>query len=152
MTSSASSFFEVQGSGKSPYTVTVNYDTGHWCTCPGMISKKKTWQDGTGRTRGTSCKHISKIIEQEFGGDWGTPTGKGKSRKRNIPTSTPTAPSEPTGRRAAIMAQRARRERETIGRRAAHAAQKKASDNNSSLSLLDRIAALESAKEGAELS
>jgi hypothetical protein len=143
-----SDHFEVKGSGKKPYTVTINYDTGHWCTCRGMISKKKLWGDGTGRTKGTSCKHVKIIIESKFDGDWGEPGGQGKPRTPNKPVaSTPTTPAQPTGRRAAIMAQRAKRERETTGRRAAHAAQK-ANRSDSTLSLLDRIAALEVAREG----
>lgn len=150
MADSGSNHFEVKGSGKKPYTVTINYDTGHWCTCRGMISKKKTYGDDTGRTKGTSCRHVNIIIESKFDGDWGVSGGKGKPRTRTKPVaSTPTTPAQPTGRRAAIMAQRAKREKENTGRRAAHAAQKKASGTNSSLPLLDRIAALEAAREGA---
>ena len=144
-----SDHFEVKGSGKKPYTVTINYDTGHWCTCRGMISKKKMWGDGTGRTEGTSCKHVGIIIDSKFDGDWGEPGGVGKPRTPNKPVaSTPTTPAQPTGRRAAHAAQRAKREKETTGRRAAHAAQK-SNREVSSLSLLDRIDALAAAREGA---
>ncbi len=147
---SNSDHFEVKGSGKKPYTVTINYDTGHWCTCRGMISKKKTWGDDTGRTKGTSCKHVGIIINSKFDGDWGESGGRGKPRKptKKSVASTPTTPAQPTGRRAAIMAQRARREKETTGRRAAHAAQK-ANRDAPSISLLDRIDALAAAREGA---
>lgn len=136
----ASQHFEVKGSGKKPYTVTINYDTGNWCTCKGIISKKKIYGEDTGRTKGTSCKHIVKTINEEFGGDWGTKiTGGGGSRTpAQAPTSTPPAtPAQPTGRRAAIMAQRARRESENAKEKV-----------NSDLPLLDRIAALEAAREG----
>jgi hypothetical protein len=147
--SASSTQYEVKGGGKRPYTVTINYDTGHWCTCRGMISKKKTYGEDSGRTQGTCCKHIKTIIETKFDGDWGKSTGKGKPRTRIQPAvaSTPTTPAQPTGRRAAIMAQRARREEEKFGRRAAHKAQK-ASKTDSGLSLLDRIDALAAAREG----
>jgi hypothetical protein len=145
-----SNHFEVKGNGKKPYTITINYDTGHWCTCRGMISKKKTYGEDSGRTQGTCCKHIITIIETKFDGDWGVSGGKGKPRTRAAKTvaSTPTTPAQPTGRRAAIMAQRARREEEKFGRRAAHKAQK-ASKTDSGLSLLDRIDALAASREGA---
>jgi hypothetical protein len=137
--SADSNHFEVKGSAKRSYTVTINYGTGHWCTCPGMISKKKTWGDGTGRTKGTSCKHVTDIINSKFDGDWGEPGGQGKPRTPNKPVaSTPTTPAQPTGRRAAIMAQRAKREQK-----------ERVTSPSSGLSLLDRIAALESAREGA---
>ena len=144
----SSTQYEVKGSGKKPYTVTVNYDNGHWCTCRGMISKKKTYMEDAGRTQGTCCKHIKTIIETKFDGDWGKATGKGKPRTRIPPVAnTPTTPAQPTGRRAAIMAQRAKREEERFGRRAAHKAQK-AAKVDSGLSLLDRIDALAAAREG----
>lgn len=147
-----SQYFEVKGNAKKPYNVTINYDTGHWCTCRGMISHKKTYQEDAGRTKGTSCKHIKGIIAKDFNDDWGKKVkgGGGRRTPATAPVSTPpTTPAQPTGRRAAIMAQRARREKEkTVGRKAAHAAQK-ANRETSELSLLDRIANLESAREGA---
>lgn len=140
--------YKVKGTPINPYTVTINYDTGHWCTCRGMLSKKKTYEEDAGRTQGTCCKHIKSIIILHFDGDWGKSTGKGKPRTRTQPaSSTPTTPAQPTGRRAAIMAQRARREEEKFGRRAAHKAQK-AAKIDSGLSLLDRIDALAAAREG----
>ena len=98
-----SDHFEVKGSGKKPYTVTINYDTGHWCTCRGMISKKGTWGEGAGKTKGTSCKHVGIIINSKFDGDWGESGGVGKPRipKTKPVASTPTTPAQPTGRRAA---------------------------------------------------
>jgi hypothetical protein len=147
-----SEYFEVKGRGKQPYQVTINYDTGHFCTCRGMLSMKKTYQEDAGRTHGTSCKHIKSTIKDKFNNDWGkkvTGGGGRRTQTSSAPVSTPpTTPAQPTGRRAAIMAQRAKRERETTGRRAAHAAQK-ANRTNSDLPLLDRIAALEAAREGA---
>jgi hypothetical protein len=115
-------YFQVKGSGKKPYTITINYDTGHWCTCRGMISKKGTYGEDAGRTQGTSCKHVKDIIRDKFGDDWGVSGGIGQPRTpRTVfnpavagasPSSTP---SEPTGRRAAILAQRARAaERERV--------------------------------------
>jgi hypothetical protein len=113
-----------------------------------MLSKKTVWGEGSGRTKGTSCKHVEIIINTEFGGDWGESGGLGKPRTRIQPVaSTPTTPAQPTGRRAAIMAQRAKREEERFGRRAAHKAQK-AAKVDSGLSLLDRIDALAAAREG----
>ena len=135
----SSNYFDVKGRGKKPYTVTINYDTGHWCTCRGMISKKKTYGDDSGRTQGTCCKHIKTIINTEFDGDWGVSGGKGKPRTRTkTVVSTPTMPAQPTGRRAAILAQRAKREKEH-----------RVTSSTAGLSLIDRIAALESAREGA---
>jgi hypothetical protein len=142
--------YEVKGSGKKPYTVTINYDTGHWCTCRGMISMKSTYQEDAGRTRGTSCKHVKETIKNRYDNDWGTKVKGGGGRRTpasSAPVSTPTTPAQPTGRRAAIMAQRARRERETTGRRAAITAQK-ANRESSKLPLLDRIDALAAAREG----
>ena len=57
-----SQYFDAQGSGSKVYTVTINYDKGHWCTCRGMISLKSSWQEDAGKTKGTSCKHIKQII------------------------------------------------------------------------------------------
>ena len=135
-----SEYFEVKGSGKKPYQVTVNYDTGHFCTCRGMISLKKTYQEDAGRTHGTSCKHIKDTIKTNFHNDWGTKVKGGDGRRNpasSAPVSTHTTPTEPSGRRAAIMAQRAKRKQE-----------EQATSPSSGLSLLDRIAALESAREG----
>ena len=137
--SGKSEYFEVKGSGKKPYTVTINYDTGHFCTCRGMISKKSMYGEDAGRTQGTCCKHVKDTINTKFDGDWGVSGGKGKPRTRTNPVaSAPTTPTEPSGRRAAIMAQRAKRKQET-----------QATSPSSDLSLLDRIAALAEAREGA---
>ncbi len=139
----------VKGRGKNPYTVTISYDTGHWCTCRGMLSMKKTYQEDAGRTHGTSCKHIKNIIKSHYKDDWGKKVTGGFGRRipASDPISTPTIPAQPTGRRAAIMAQRARRENGNIGS-GYRAEQAAPASGTSSLSLLDRIAALESAREG----
>jgi hypothetical protein len=110
-----------------------------------MISKKSTFMEDAGRTQGTSCKHIKDIINTQFDGDWGVSGGKGKPRipkKQKAPVaSPPPAPSKPTGRRAAIMHTRAKREKRRLE-------EEKAS--GSSLPLTDRIAALGAAREGAK--
>ncbi len=133
----SSKYFEVQGSGKKPYKVTINYNTGHFCSCRGMISKKGSWGEDAGKTKGTSCKHIGIIINKAFNGDWGTKNRDGsRTPQRSVATSPPSAPPKPSGRRAAVMATRAKLAEEMT---------QKAS---SSGSLLDRIAAIESAREG----
>ena len=109
--------FDVQGSGKKPYTVTINYQTGHWCTCRGMIAKKSTYGEEAGRTLGTSCKHIDKIINTHFNSDWGTKTKSGARQPKAITpkTSKPAsvlAPPAPSGRRAAIAATKAKVEQQ----------------------------------------
>ena len=137
--------------GRSSYDVTINYETGNFCECKGNLSLRKKWGEESGRTEGTSCRHIKQAIKQHHNGDWGTKVTGGGGRRTpaaSAPSSTPPATSKPTGRRAAIMAQRARREEEKFGRRAAHKAQK-AKNTTSDLSLIDRIAALEAAREGA---
>lgn len=127
-----SQYFDVKGGAKKPYTVTVNYDSGHWCSCRGMISKKGTYGEDAGKTRGTCCKHIITIINTKFGGDWGTKNNDGsRTPKKKLAASPTPAPSKPTGRRAAVMATRAK-----LGLR----------ENTSKGSLTDRIAALEAAR------
>ncbi len=125
-----SQYFDVQGSGTKIYKVTINYEKGHWCTCRGMISMKQSWQDDAGRTKGTSCKHVKGIIAAEFEGDWGTKNADRSSPKPSKPAvkRPPLAPPKPSGRRAAIMATRAKNALEAEG------------------TLLDRIANLEAAR------
>ena len=130
-----SEYYEVQGRGKKPYKVTINYDTGNWCTCRGMISMKSSWGDDAGRTAGTSCKHVRWIISEKKDGDWGIKNSDGSRTPVNVPNSPIPAPSAPSGRRAAIEATRAKRALE-------------ASKSPGGGSLLDRIAGLESAREG----
>lgn len=126
-----SEYFDVAGSGSRSYTVTVNYDTGHFCTCRGMISKKATYREDAGRTQGTSCKHVKDIIKTKFDDDWGVSGGRGNPRvRRNNTKGTPTS-SEPSGRRAAILAQRAKHKERDMQEKP-----------NTNLPLMDRIAAL----------
>jgi len=136
---SNSQYFTVGGRGKKDYKVTINYGQGNWCTCMGMISKKGTWGEDAGKTQGTSCKHIKQIIDKRFGGDWGTKNPDGsrtpKTRQRRARASQ-MPDSKPIGRRAAIMATRAKFAREEAN---------KASDSGDSL--MDRIVSLE-AKRG----
>lgn len=140
-----SEYFDVSGSGTRSYTVTINYDTGHFCTCRGMISKKGTYGEDAGRTQGTSCKHVKDIIKTKFDDDWGLPNGKGKPRVRRAARAarrktkvTPTSP-EPTGRRAAILAQRARHKESVVQEKP-----------NITTPLMDRIAALAASGEVAQ--
>lgn len=138
-----SDYYEVQGSGNKAYKVTINYGQGHWCTCRGMISKKSSWGPDAGNTAGTSCKHINQIISQEYDGDWGIPYrrhGKNSdgSRSRKRAASPDPAPPNTTGRRAAIMATRAKREAARVEE-----------STSGGTSLLDRIASLEAARSGA---
>ncbi len=131
-----SQYFEIQGNAKKPYTITINYSKGHWCTCRGMISMKGSWEDDAGRTEGTSCKHVKDVIKNEFEGDWGTKNGDGS--RTPLPSTPvvqrpPLAPPKPSGRRAAVMATRAKLAQEVM----------QASPEGS---LLDRIAALEAAR------
>jgi hypothetical protein len=130
----SSEYFDVSGSGSRAYTVTINYDTGHFCTCRGMLSKKSTYGEDAGRTTGTSCKHVKDIIKSKFDDDWGSPGGKGKPRTRKT-KGTPKSP-EPTGRRAAILAQRAKRKERSVPEKP-----------NTTIPIMDRIAALAASRE-----
>jgi hypothetical protein len=133
-----SQYFDVQGSGRNVYKVTINYEKGHWCECRGMKSLKGSWKDDAGRTKGTSCKHIKEIIREEFGDDW----GKKQPDSSRIPTLVQhpvkqrpnLAPPKPSGRRAAVMATRAKLAQEHLAQTAPEG------------SLSDRIAALEAAR------
>jgi hypothetical protein len=131
-----SQYFEIQGNAKKPYTITINYEKGHWCTCRGMISMKSSWEEDAGKTAGTSCKHVKEIIREEFGDDWGTKNSDGsRTPKPSTPSVTrpPLAPPKPSGRRAAVLATRAKLALEVT----------QASPEGS---LLDRIASLEAAR------
>lgn len=140
MAAANSEHFIVKGSGTKEYRVTINYDTGHWCECRGMISMKSKYQDDAGRTHGTSCKHVKNTIRDKFNNDWGEKiTGGGGARKpaSASPVSPPPAPSKPTGRRAAIAATRAKQEARRLA---------EVQSNSEGSSLNDRIAALEAAR------
>ncbi len=95
--------YHVQGSGKRGYDVTINFDKGHWCTCPGMISKKGTFQAEAGRTRNTSCKHVKKIIDENYRGNWGDEKADG-SRTPSPVTARDRDGYKLTGRQAAVLA------------------------------------------------
>ncbi len=63
-TAKESLYFSVDGSGGNSYEDTLNYDTGHWCTCRGMISKvRKFGAVGGLDTRNPQhwCKHIAEV-------------------------------------------------------------------------------------------
>jgi hypothetical protein len=104
-----------------------------------MISMKTSWQDDAGKTQGTSCKHVKEIIREEFENDWGTKNSDG-SRTPAVTFPTPAverptpAPPKPSGRRAAVMATRAKLAQEHLAQTAPEG------------SLSDRIAALEAAR------
>lgn len=134
-----SQHFNVWGSGKKPYTVTINYKQGHWCSCRGMISKKSTYGDDAGRTQGTCCKHIKQIIESEFSGDWGTRKSDGSRVPQKTNRFFDFDTKGPSGRRAAVMATKVKREQR-------QQEQTKAAEVRAS-SIMDRIAALEAARE-----
>jgi hypothetical protein len=137
MAAANSDHFIVQGSGTKEYRVTVNYDTGHWCECRGMISMKSKYQEDAGRTAGTSCKHVKGIIKDKFNDDWGTKiTGAGGPRTPAA-AAPPPAPTKPTGRRAAILATRAKQEARRLA---------EIQSQSEGSSLTDRIAALEAAR------
>lgn len=136
-----SQYFELQGNAKKPYKITINYEQGHWCTCRGMLSMKGSYEEGAGRTQGTSCKHVKEIIREEFGNDWGTKdSASSNSRTPAVTFPTPAvkrpplAPLKPSGRRAAVMATRAKLAQEQLAQTAPAG------------SLSDRIAALEEAR------
>lgn len=139
--SAHSKYHQVKGSGSRSYRVTINYETGHFCECRGMISMKSKYGEDAGRTQGTSCKHIKNTIRDEYGGDWGTKNPDGSrtpnGHQNSAPSPAPSVPAQPTGRRAAIMATRAKREAERSEKAAATGG-----------SLQDRIAALEAARSG----
>lgn len=132
-----SEYHGVHGSGKKSYNVTINYGQGHWCDCRGMISKKSRWGEDAGKTQGTCCKHIVNIINTKYNGDWGKKNRDGSRSPKTVVISPLPAPP-PTGRRAAIMATRAKREAVRVEE-----------STSSGISLLDRIASLEEAKSGA---
>lgn len=121
-------YFSVQGSGNRSYDVTINHQSGHWCTCKGMISMKRKHGERAGTSYATSCKHVKGVLDRE-------PSAQDTDAKfSNAPDP---APPMPTGRRAAVMATRAKRENEILPE-----------EPSRTSSLLDRIAALEAARSG----
>ncbi len=61
-TAKESLYFEAIGSKSNLYDVTLNYDTGHWCSCRGMTSKvTKFGAVGTLDPRNPQhwCKHVN---------------------------------------------------------------------------------------------
>ena len=63
-TAKESLYFAVDGSGGNSYEATLNYDTGHFCSCRGMISKiRKFGAVGTLDPRNPQhfCKHVNEI-------------------------------------------------------------------------------------------
>lgn len=115
-------------SSSTTHEVTLNYGTGHWCSCRGMIAKKKkfgsvadTHQNvGIAQTSRHYCKHITsvraadpsiriearRIRNDAFG--ISEPPVDAETGATDAPTATlPRAPkAAPTGRRAAVKASR----------------------------------------------
>jgi len=118
MSSNNSKHYTVVGSGGRPYTVTINFETGHWCERRGMISMKRKHKHDAGKSSTTSCKHIKNIINKHFDGNW-----KEKGEKISSPVVN--------FRRFAV-------EKQKKLNKARHRAEKQSSE-----SLTNRIAALE---------
>jgi hypothetical protein len=53
-----------------PYQVTLNYSpaaNGHWCTCKGMISKRRKYgSESDPNVKQHWCKHIQAVMEDEL--------------------------------------------------------------------------------------
>jgi hypothetical protein len=70
-TSKDSLYFRAEASGSGDYQVTLNYGTGHWCTCRGMVSKVRKFGGIGGhnpnqnlrlqQTERHHCKHIHAV-------------------------------------------------------------------------------------------
>jgi len=139
----------VKGSGKAVHEVTINYVTGHFCSCTGMLSKKKKFGAEAGKTNAGSCKHIKEIINTKFGANWGDFDGK-KSKKTLTPAANPVAtPPGPSARAQALEATRIKREARRLARESGEQAGA-AQMAKSNLSLQDRIAALQAASGGTD--
>lgn len=116
-------------SSSATHEVTLNYGTGHWCSCRGMIAKKKkfgsvadTHQNvGIAQTSRHYCKHVTSVraadpsiriearrIRNDAFGINETPTDAETGATGDVVAAapTPTTPAQPTGRRAAVAASR----------------------------------------------
>ena len=114
-------------SSSATHEVTLNYGTGHWCSCRGMIAKKKkfgsvadTHQNvGIVQTSRHYCKHVTSVraadpsiriearrIRNDAFGIMETPTDAETGATGEVVTQTPATPAQPTGRRAAVAASR----------------------------------------------
>jgi NACalpha-BTF3-like transcription factor len=116
-------------SSSSTHSVTLNYGQGHWCSCRGMIAKKKkfgsvadTHQNvGIAQTSRHYCKHVTSVraadpsiriearrIRNDAFGISEPPVDAETGATIEPVAQAPKAPTQPTGRRAAIAAQKAK--------------------------------------------
>lgn len=147
-------------SSSSTHEVTLNYGTGHWCSCRGMIAKKKKFGSVANPHQATSvhqtgrhyCKHVTAVrqadpsiriearrIRNDAFGIMETPTDAETGATGEAPVI---APKAPTGRRAAIAAQKAKSAPERLAEIEAEAEKLRAQ-----VEIEDAIAAL-TAKHG----
>ena len=112
-------------SSSSTYGVTLNYGTGHWCDCRGMIAKKKKFGSVADPYQNVSitqtsrhyCKHITSVraadpairiearrIRNDAFGINEPPVDAETGKSGEAPVVE--APKAPTGRRAAVKASR----------------------------------------------
>lgn len=152
-------------SSSTTHEVTLNYGTGHWCSCRGMIAKKKkfgsvadTHQNvGIAQTSRHYCKHITLVraadpsiriearrIRNDAFGIMETPTDAETGATGDAVQPTRATPAQPTGRRAAVAASRkakAARGDETARERLA-AIEAELAEARKTIELEDAIAAL----------
>lgn len=114
-------------SSSTTHEVTLNYGTGHWCSCRGMIAKKKKFgsvadphqNTGLPQTSRHYCKHVQAVrtadpsiriearrIRNDAYGIMETPTDAETGTTGEVVQPTPATPAQPTGRRAAVAASR----------------------------------------------
>lgn len=114
-------------SSSATHEVTLNYGTGHWCSCRGMIAKKKKFGSVANPHQSTSvhqtgrhyCKHVTGVrradpsiriearrIRNDAFGINETPTDAETGATSDAVQPTPATPAQPTGRRAAVAASR----------------------------------------------
>lgn len=148
-------------SSSSTHEVTLNYGTGHWCSCRGMIAKKKKFGSVADphqnvkitQTSRHYCKHVTAVraadpsiriearrIRNDAFGIMETPTDAETGATGEAPVTA--APKAPTGRRAAIAAQKAKSAPERLAEIEAEAEKLRAQ-----VEIEDAIAALK-AKHG----
>jgi hypothetical protein len=123
-TSKGSLYFRAgSDSSSSVHEVTLNYDTGHWCSCRGMIAKKRKFGSVADTHQPTSlpqtsrhfCKHIQAIrtadssirvearrMRNEFFGI----NEDAFDPETGVAPVAPVAAKPATGRRAAVKASR----------------------------------------------
>ena len=114
-------------SSSGTHEVTLNYGTGHWCSCRGMIAKKKKFGSvanphqnvGITQTSRHYCKHITSVraadpsiriearrIRNDAFGIMEPPVDAETGATPAPVAQAPKAPAQPTGRRAAVKGSR----------------------------------------------